>query len=227
MTDDDLQLATNDDDRIEVILRSMNTDDLELELPPPDLWASIDAAARSGIDVEVGDEAAVEVNTTADNVIDLTSRFRRGATYFAAAASVVVLIGAAIIAVGNRTGSVEVVGEAELVWDEGFVAEGSDLAVKTTLLADGEKESVRIDEGSLPTRADEDLELWLIGVDDRGDLTIQTLGVIDGASGTYEVPADFDPDAFETVLVDISFEPRDGVETHSGASIVRGPIVDA
>ena len=37
----------------------------------------------------------------------------------------------------------------------------------------------------------------------------------------------FDADAFETVLVDISFEPRDGDETHSGASIVRGALTDA
>ena len=41
------------------------------------------------------------------------------------------------------------------------------------------------------------------------------------------VPDDFDSSAFDTVLVDISYEPRDGDETHSGASIVRGEIIDA
>ena len=46
------------------------------------------------------------------------------------------------------------------------------------------------------------------------------------APGSYDIPADFDLDGFDQVLVDISFEPRDGVEAHSGASIVRGPVTD-
>ena len=76
-------------------------------------------------------------------------------------------------------------------------------------------------------RAGEDLELWLIGIDAAGELTISTLGIIEGdADGTYEVPDDFDSSAFDTVLVDISYEPRDGDETHSGASIIRGEIID-
>ncbi|MEM9467795.1 MAG: anti-sigma factor [Actinomycetota bacterium] len=228
MSDDDLQLATDDEARIEAILRSMTEADLELESPPLDLWDDIDAAVRlESLSVDPSTAAAPAAPEGA-KVIDITSRFRRGSAYFAAAAAaVVVVIGAVVVAASSNDDTSEVVGEAELVWDDGFVAEGTDVTISTTILAEGEVDAVRIDDGSLPTRADEDLELWLIGVDDAGELTIQTLGVIDDASGTYEVPADFDPDAFETVLVDISFEPRDGVETHSGASIVRGPIVEA
>ena len=227
MTDDDLQLATDDDARIEAILRSMNESDLELDTPPADLWDSIDAAVRAESPELVAADT-VEHSAAPDNVIDLTSRFRRGTAFFAAAAAaVVVVIGAVVVSASSNDDTTEVVGEAELVWDEGFVDEGTDVTVRTTILADGDTDAVRIDEGSLPTRDDEDLELWLIGVDGDGELTIQTLGVIDDAAGTYEVPAAFDADAFETVLVDISFEPRDGVETHSGASIVRGPIVEA
>ena len=223
MTDDDLHLATEDDAHIEAILRSMSADDLDLELPPADLWDSIDAAVRADAPPAPADEPS----SGSGNVIDLTSRFRRGTAYFAAAAAaVVVVIGAVVVSASSNDDTTEVVGEAELVWDDGFVAEGTEVTINTTILTDGAVDSVRIDDGALPTRADEDLELWVIGV--NGDeLTIQSLGVIDEASGTYDVPAEFDADAFETVLVDISFEPRDGVETHSGASVVRGPIVDA
>ena len=227
MTDDFL-LATEDDARIEAILRSMSADDLELETLPADLWDSIDAAARRDLTVELAAEPSAGVTTAADNVIDLTSRFRRGtASFAAAAAAVVVVIGAVVVSASSNDDTTEVVGEAELVWDDGFVAEGTDVTINTTILTDGAVDSVRIDDGALPTRADEDLELWLIGVDDAGEATIPSLGVIDEASGTYDVPAEFDADAYETVLVDISFEPRDGVETRSGASIVRGPIVGA
>ena len=113
-------------------------------------------------------------------------------------------------------------------WDEAFVLEGQDLTVAADFLAADGTHSVRITESALAARANEDLELWLIGVGAEGDLTIQTLGLIDDAAapGTFDVPADFDPDSFESVLVDISYEPRDGDEAHSGASIVRGPITD-
>ena len=218
MTEDELQLASHDEERIEAILRSMDEGDLELETPPLDLWTNIDSAVRADRLAEAASTTLLDdapAATDADNVIDITSRFRRGTAFFAAAAAaVVVVIGAVVVSASSNDDTTEVVGEAELVWtpdDPAFVAEGADVTITTTILDDGDVESVRIDDGSLPTRAGEDLELWLIGVDDAGELTIQTLGVIDEAAGTYEVPADFDADAFEAVLVDISFEPRDGV----------------
>ena len=137
------------------------------------------------------------------------------------------LAGAVAFTAGDRTTS-EVVGEAQLVWDTAFVSEGTDVIVDADLVATGESRSITIADAALPTRSDEDLELWLIGVDAAGELTIQTLGIIDDAAapGSYDIPADFDLDGFDQVLVDISFEPRDGVEAHSGASIVRGPVTD-
>lgn len=237
MSEDELQLASDDEARIEAILRSMDEGDLELETPPIDLWDNIESAVRADRLAETASVAVLETpaatidqTVVADDnvVVDFTSRFRRGTAFFAAAAAaVVVVVGAVLVSAGSDDSPTEVVGEAELVWGDGFVDEGTDVVISTTILADGDEQVVRIDDGSLPTRTDEDLELWLIGVDDAGELTIQTLGVIDEAAGVYEVPADFDADAFESVLVDISFEPRDGVETHSGASIVRGPIVEA
>ncbi|MEO0493918.1 MAG: anti-sigma factor [Actinomycetota bacterium] len=228
MTEDSLQLA-DDEARIDALLRSMTVDDLELSAPPASLWDEIEAAVLTSISSDsVGEESG---ESAPNNVVDITSRFRRGTAFFAAAAAAVVMIvGAVVVAASSSDDpAYEVVGEADLGWQDGFVAEGVTVSVDAAILDDGSGsvQAVRLDDASLPTRADEDLELWLIGVDDAGELTIQTLGLIEGAGGTFDVPDEFDSSAFETVLVDISYEPRDGVEAHSGASIVRGEILDA
>ncbi len=225
MTDGNLQLDENEA-RIDALLRSMTDDDLEFAAPPADLWNDIEAAvfADSPSDT-VGEESG---ESPTNNVVDITSRFRRGTAFFAAAAAaVVVVIGALVVAAsGNDSPSFEVVGDARLDWQEGFVAEGAELTVDATILGTDSAQAVQLNAAALPPRAGEDLELWLIGIDAAGELTISTLGIIESdADGTYEVPDDFDSSAFDTVLVDISYEPRDGDETHSGASIVRGEII--
>lgn len=226
MTDGNLQLD-EDEARIDALLRSMTDDDLEFAAPPADLWNDIEAAvfADSPSDT-VGEESG---ESPTNNVVDITSRFRRRTAFFAAAAAAVVaVIGALVVAAsGNDSPSFEVVGDARLDWQEGFVDEGAELAVDATILGTDSAQAVQLNAAALPPRAGEDLELWLIGIDAAGELTISTLGIIESdADGTYEVPDDFDSSAFDTVLVDISYEPRDGDETHSGASIVRGEIID-
>lgn len=226
MTDGNLQLDENEA-RIGALLRSMTEDDLEFAAPPADLWNDIEAAvfADSPSDT-VGEESG---ESPTNNVVDITSRFRRGTAFFAAAAAaVVVVIGALVVAAsGNDSSSFEVAGDARLDWQEGFVDEGVAVTVDATILGTGSAQAVQLSAAALPPRAGEDLELWLIGIDAAGELTISTLGIIESnADGTYEVPDDFDSSAFDTVLVDISYEPRDGDETHSGASIVRGEIID-
>lgn len=227
MTDGNLQLD-EDEARIDALLRSMTDDDLEFAAPPADLWNDIEAAvfADSPSDT-VGEESG---ESPTNNVVDITSRFRRGTAFFAAAAAaVVVVIGALVVAAsGNDSPSFEVVGDARLDWQEGFVDEGAELTVDATILGTDSAQAVQLNAAALPPRAGEDLELWLIGIDAAGELTISTLGIIESdADGTYEVPDDFDSSVFDTVLVDISYEPRDGDETHSGASIVRGEIINA
>ncbi len=226
MTDGNLQLD-EDEARIDALLRSMTDDDLEFAAPPADLWNDIEAAvfADSPSDT-VGEESG---ESPTNNVVDITSRFRRRTAFFAAAAAAVVaVIGALVVAAsGNDSPSFEVVGDARLDWQEGFVDEGAELTVDATILGTDSAQAVQLNAAALPPRAGEDLELWLIGIDAAGELTISTLGIIESdADGTYEVPDDFDSSAFDTVLVDISYEPRDGDETHSGASIVRGEIID-
>ncbi len=226
MTDGNLQLD-EDEARIDALLRSMTDDDLEFAAPPADLWNDIEAAvfADSPSDT-VGEESG---ESPTNNVVDITNRFRRRTAFFAAAAAAVVaVIGALVVAAsGNDSPSFEVVGDARLDWQEGFVDEGVAVTVDATILGTDSAQAVQLNAAALPPRAGEDLELWLIGIDAAGELTISTLGIIESdADGTYEVPDDFDSSAFDTVLVDISYEPRDGDETHSGASIVRGEIID-
>lgn len=62
-------------------------------------------------------------------------------------------------------------------------------------------------------------EVWLIRSDASG---LVSLGLLDGASGRFVVPAGIDLDEF--TLVDVSAEPVDGDPAHSGDSIVRGEL---
>jgi len=62
-------------------------------------------------------------------------------------------------------------------------------------------------------------EVWLLTEDGSA---LVSLGVLDGGSGTFEVPADSDTSVYR--VVDISQEPDDGDVTHSGDSIVRGSL---
>lgn len=62
-------------------------------------------------------------------------------------------------------------------------------------------------------------EVWLIRSDASGLLS---LGLLDGPSGRFVVPAGVDLDEF--TLVDVSAEPIDGDPAHSGDSIVRGEL---
>ena len=62
-------------------------------------------------------------------------------------------------------------------------------------------------------------EVWLIRSDASGLLS---LGLLDGSSGRFVVPAGIDLDEF--TLVDVSAEPIDGDPAHSGDSIVRGEL---
>ena len=60
-------------------------------------------------------------------------------------------------------------------------------------------------------------EVWLIRSDASG---LVSLGLLDGSSGRFVVPAGIDLGEF--TLVDVSAEPIDGDPAHSGDSIVRG-----
>lgn len=67
---------------------------------------------------------------------------------------------------------------------------------------------------------DQFLELWLLDINDDGELAdLVSLGRVDG-SGAYEVPEGVDLDRFD--VVDVSIELDDGNDDHSGNSVLRG-----
>lgn len=62
-------------------------------------------------------------------------------------------------------------------------------------------------------------EVWLLTEDGSA---LVSLGILEGDSGTFEVPAEVDTSLYR--VVDISQEPDDGDLAHSGDSIVRGSL---
>jgi anti-sigma factor RsiW len=85
------------------------------------------------------------------------------------------------------------------------VERGDERVLEVTLEADVDPDSNR--------------EVWLITEDASA---IVSLGILEGRSGEFVVPENID--LREYVLVDVSDEPVDGDPTHSGDSIVRGPL---
>lgn len=220
---DDLQLD-EDEARIDAILRSMTDRDLDLDTPPPMVWTRIEAASVTDGPV------VLDRPTPVAPVVSLDARRRRPILLAAAAAALVVVAGlAVVVATGGGADPVEVA-SAELVHvadDPGFVELGEGRFADVTLLEDGDTEQVRVDLADLPEAGvDNDLEIWLIGIADGEIQIVQTLGLVEDAAdpGVFDVPADFDRRAYDAVAVDISIEPHDGDEAHSGMSLVRGTL---
>ena len=62
-------------------------------------------------------------------------------------------------------------------------------------------------------------EVWLLTEAVDG---LISLGLLNGTEGEFIVPDSVDLERFS--IVDVSQEPLDGDPTHSGDSIVRGPL---
>ncbi len=207
--------------RIEALLRELDAEDLALlDDPPDEVWHHIEAELAGA-----GAPQVTEAPRLAD-VVDIRSRrrFTPALLVGAAAAAAVVIAGVVTNSVG---GGADVVANAELAYDaESFDVLGADAEAVVSLVEDDGAFRIEIDEADLPTPTDEpaDLELWLIEPDADGNVAdLVSLGVVDPDDpASFEVPADYDPDVY--FVVDISVEPRDGDASHSGRSILRGPL---
>ena len=215
-----------DDDLLDLeqLLRSLTVDDLTVAAAPP---ASVWAGIRSEL-VASGDLTSAPA-ATQPSVASLTEhRARRIApTRLLAAAAAVVVVAGAVAVVATRGGDdAEVIATAQLIWDPvNFDERGADAAATAELVQRDDGYELVLSDAQLPTGAvDADLELWLISTDADGEITdVQPVSLVDpSAPGTYAVPADLDPDTY--TVVDISIEPRDGDEAHSGNSILRGEL---
>ena len=67
-------------------------------------------------------------------------------------------------------------------------------------------------------------EVWLISRDliSRDLTALVSLGVLEGNTGTFAIPAGVD--LADYPIVDVSQEPLDGNPAHSGDSILRGTV---
>ena len=251
MTDRDETVHDARFDDIEALLREVTTADAELTPPPSGLWARIEAEALgepsdsgpASPDARVpltsiggpSEQPASpsEGSSETASVHSIEHRRRRWTTpVFVGVAAALMLVVAGFVAISRSNDEPStVVARAQLTYD---AATFDDLGATATADAelierdDGTAE-IKIVDASLPSPGAEpaDLEVWLIRPDASGGIAdIVSLGLVDPDDpGTFEVPAAYDPAEFN--LVDISVEPRDGPPTHSGRSILRGPLVQA
>jgi hypothetical protein len=85
--------------------------------------------------------------------------------------------------------------------------------------ADGSRLLVVEVPGAGAGEADGYHEVWLL---DPDVTQLVSLGVLEGDSGTFAIPAGLELD--ELPVVDVSLEPFDGDPAHSGDSVVRGTL---
>ena len=202
---------------IETMLRDLDTTDLELETPPDSVWQGI--TERLALD---------EPQTVGGGATVVTAPFGRRRSWMlplSAAAAVVLVVAVGVFAVTNSPPSTEVA-SADLAYAPGFDPAGEDAAASAVLVDDDGTEFIRINDDALPFDAEDDasLELWLIEADSDGNVVdLVSLGNIDpDGDRTFAVPPGYDPAVF--TVVDISIEPHDGDDAHSGRSILRGAL---
>ena len=219
MSDDTRYLPDDEDlSDVEALLRELSTEDSELITPPPAVWDRIQD--------EVALAPAVDEPELAP-VVQLASRRRAPLLLTAAAAVVVLLVGIGLV-VSDGSDSGEVVASAELAYDQSaFDPLGAEAMATARLVRSDDALRIELAESSLPAPSDqEDLEIWLLAVDDEGAVAdLVSLGLVSADADSFEIPDAYDPDVFS--VVDISVEPRDGDASHSGRSILRGALADA
>jgi hypothetical protein len=142
----------------------------------------------------------------------------------AAAVVAVIVVGAVVVLSGG--GDTDVVAATQLSYDPAtFDPLGAGAAATAKLVEHDGTYEIELDDTVLPDVDTADLELWLIEADDTGNLVdVAPVSLIDGA-GTYAVPTGLDVTTHR--IVDISIEPRDGDDAHSGRSILRGALPGA
>ena len=185
--------------QLAALARSITPEDNIREPVPDDLWESIEA--------ELG-----AVSSRGGDVQSIDWRRRAWKPLAAVAAAAAIVAGVVGVTVVNGGEDAEIVAQADLA----ALADGFDGTAAVTETDDGLE--LTLDLADLPPE-DGFYELWLIKDLETGQM--QSLGPIDG-SGTIVWPDGFDP--AEYAVVDISIEPRDGIPTHSGVSVLRGTL---
>ncbi len=190
-----------------------------LDTPPPLVWSSIEAElALEDAAAAAPAPSALRSNESNVTSLDHHRRKRRPVGVLLTAVAAAVLAAVAIPALRSTTNVV-----AEVALDS---LEGSNAIGNAVVIDDGDG-SLRLDiEFSGDLVGDESqYELWVI---DSEVQEMHSLGLVvstgDGDTRSFDLPEGVDIGDFP--IIDISLEPNDGVEAHSGDSKYRG-IVDA
>ena len=221
MTDRPDNGGQEDMTRIEALLRELTPDDEVRADPPVDLWSAIEAGIADG------DVAVTPLSSPSSN---RWSRFRPVTALVAAAAALAVIAGSVVMVLRSGDTTSVVVASATLTHDAAaFDPLGAGTAATAALVDSGSGFRIELRDARLPPDVgpEADLELWLIAPDATGQPTdLVSLGVLRDRpeDEVHEVPPTYDPGVFS--VVDISIEPRDGDDGHSGRSILRGALVD-
>lgn len=196
------------------VAREIGPDDV-LVAPPERVWAAISeelalGGPATGTGTRAGGTAA---SAPSAQVVPLR---RRGLPWLAAAAAAGVVVGS--VGTGLLLNRPEpaptTLAQAALDPLPGWDASGDAQVIER---ADGTVELVVTLDG--PAADGDFREVWLI---DREVTRLVSLGVLEGATGTFTVPAGLDLSDF--AVVDVSAEPFDGNPAHSGDSIIRGVL---
>lgn len=186
-----------------------------LESPPESVWARISEELALGSATNEPDPAPPASPARAAAAPQAQPR-RITTRIWALAASLVLVagVGLGVWAVNQRVAQTEVAEATLAAFPDHPTAEGTavveeqadgSLAVRVALNADAAPDTFR--------------EVWLITADASA---LVSLGVLEEAEQTFPIPAGID--LRDYVLVDVSQEPDDGDDAHSGDSIVRGEL---
>ena len=201
---------------LEDMLRDLQAEDLELLEPPDQIWDRIEAATGTR-----GDDLS--------RVVPIRSRrpaTRRVLIGVVAALMAVVIGVGALIARRDVTG--QVLATATLAYDPAsFDALGAGAVGGAHLVSHDGTLKIEIVDADLPSPGEgADLEVWLIRPDESGNVAdLVSLGVVSPSDPeSLDVPPSHDPSLYN--VVDISVEPRDGDASHSGRTVLRGPLTE-
>jgi hypothetical protein len=194
-----------------------------LEQPGPAVWEAIKAELGLSVDlpsaapkphVADSERVALPIPLKAKGADRPVRRF--SVWGLAAAAAVGVAVGGGVLwGIVSLSGGAEAVtlAEAELAPLPGYSGSGEAVV---SLAEDGTRS---LEVAVTGTQPEGYREVWLIAPDLQ---EMYSIGLMEGDSGSFAVPADIDLAQFP--IVDISDEPFDGNPTHSSVSMIRGTV---
>ncbi len=188
--------------------------DIAPEQPGASVWAGIEAELQATPE-RVPPSHRSDAEDTANPIVSLdAAREKRGwgkrSAILVAAAAAVLLVGVPVGLSVRSSNGVELAADLDAL--NGFAGSGRAEVDGDNLVLD--VEGLDAPDGSF-------YELWLLDVDGEDVADLRSIGRI-ADDGSYVLDPTIDLDDFN--VVDISIEVDDGDDSHSGNSVLRGPL---